>query len=380
MWDRVRRLVDSDSTGERFILAGRAAPVGTHLHSGAGRTIRFRMRPLSIAERSLATPTVRLRDRLSADTPDIQGSSDVDLRHYVREIVASGFPQPRQMSDCARGVWLDDYIERVITHDFAEQGHRIRRPELLRGWLRGYASATASATTFAKIGASLDPGEPTGPTQKTSIAYRDVLSSLYLLDQVDAWSPSQKLLSRTALAPKHFLGDPALAARLLNLTEVKLMSAVQPAINNGDRSRLGDFFEALVCLSLQTYAQANDAHVSQFRDHDGRHEIDFIVHRGHAQAVGVEVKLKYAINDHDVRHLIWLKESLPQPNSRPRRHQHRRPRISSTGWRRGHPPRVAHRLRHAPWRGSELVQWLLARYSRGPPARGTSTATDLRLI
>ncbi|UKA64927.1 AAA family ATPase [Arthrobacter sp. FW306-04-A] len=35
VWDRVRRLVDSDSTGERFILAGSAAPVGTRLHSGA---------------------------------------------------------------------------------------------------------------------------------------------------------------------------------------------------------------------------------------------------------------------------------------------------------------------------------------------------------
>ena len=144
------------------------------------------MRPLSITERNLAVPTVRVRDLLSADVPDIHGSSDVELRDYVREIVTSGFPQPRQMSDRARGVWLDDYIERVITHDFTEQGHRIRRPELLRGWLRGYAAATASATTFAKIGASLDPGEPTGPTKKTSIAYRDILSSLYLLDQVDA--------------------------------------------------------------------------------------------------------------------------------------------------------------------------------------------------
>lgn len=311
VWDRVRRFVDSDSTGERFILAGSAAPVGANLHSGAGRIIRFRMRPLSIAERNLVVPTVRLRDLLGADGSEVHGSSEVELRDYVREIVASGFPQPRQMSDRARRVWLDDYIERVITHDFTEQGHRIRQPELLRGWLRGYAAATASATTFSKIGASLDPGEPTGPTKKTSIAYRDILSSLYLLDQVDAWSPSKRILSRASLAPKHFLADPALSARLLNLNEAKLMSATHPAINSGDRTRLGDFFEALVALSLQTYAEANDAQVSHFRDHDGRREIDFVVHRGDAEAVGIEVKLKPTVTDHDVRHLLWLKKSLP---------------------------------------------------------------------
>ena len=60
-------------------------------------------------------------------------------------------------------------------------------------------------------------------------------------------------------------------------------------MNNGDRTRLGDFFEALVGLSLQTYAAANDAQLSHFRDHDGQREVDFIIHRGDGEAVGVEV-------------------------------------------------------------------------------------------
>ncbi|MGV8883936.1 MAG: ATP-binding protein [Rhodoglobus sp.] len=318
VWDRVRRLVDGDPAGGQFILAGSAAPVGANIHSGAGRIIRFRMRPLSVAERGIAPATVSLRELFAvADSTTlavIQGESPVELREYVREILSSGFPQARAMSDRARGVWLADYIERVITHDFAEQGYRVRRPELLRGWLRGYAAATASSTSFTKLGASLDPGEPAGsvgPTRATSLAYRDVLNSLYLLDQVDAWEPGQQLSSKPAKAPKHFLADPALAARLLNLNEAKLLSATAPATNNRDRTLLGDFFEGLVALSLHTYAQANDAQISHFRDRDGRHEIDFIIHRGHAEAIGVEVKLKASITDHDVRHLLWLKESLP---------------------------------------------------------------------
>lgn len=311
LWDRVRRLVDRDPTGGRFILAGSAAPVGVSAHSGAGRIIGFRMRPLSVAERQLESPTVRVGDLLSGSAPEVHGESEVRLRDYVHEIVASGFPQARQLSDRARRVWLDDYVERVITHDFTEQGHRIRQPELLRGWLRGYARAIASATTFTKIAASLDPGEPIGPAKTTSIAYRDVLSSLYLLDQVEAWSFSRQLHSRASLAPKHFLADPAISTRLLDLNEAKLLSATGRATNNGDRTRLGDFFEGLVALSLHTYAEANDAHLSHFRDHDGRHEIDFVIHRGDAEAVGIEVKLKASITDHDVRHLLWLKQMVP---------------------------------------------------------------------
>ena len=42
-----------------------------------------------MAERNLPTLTVRVRDLLSPGTPDVEGSSDVDIRAYVREIVLS---------------------------------------------------------------------------------------------------------------------------------------------------------------------------------------------------------------------------------------------------------------------------------------------------
>lgn len=311
IWDRVRRAVDEDRSGARFILAGSALANDINLHSGAGRIIEFRMRPLSMAERALTTPTVRVADLFDGEgKAPIHGESPVTLQDYTNEIIRSGFPYARELPDRARRRWLDTYIDRVITHDFAEQGHRVRQPELLRGWLRGYAAATASSTAFSKIGADLEPGARAIPSRPTSIRFRDVLTSLFMLDQVDAWSEGKRIHARFSQAPKHFLADPALAARLLNLNEEKLLSATQPALNSADRTRLGDFFEALVALSLRTYAAANDAHLSHFRDHDGQREVDFVIHRGHAEAIGFEVKLKPSINDHDVRHLLWLKGRL----------------------------------------------------------------------
>ena len=48
VWDRVRRAVDDDPTGGRFLLAGSAgvAP-GARVHSGAGRIVSLTMRPVT---------------------------------------------------------------------------------------------------------------------------------------------------------------------------------------------------------------------------------------------------------------------------------------------------------------------------------------------
>ena len=63
-WDLVRRAVDDDPTGSRFLLTGSAAPADAPTHPGAGRIITVRMRPMSLAERGLDTPTVGLSELL----------------------------------------------------------------------------------------------------------------------------------------------------------------------------------------------------------------------------------------------------------------------------------------------------------------------------
>jgi hypothetical protein len=51
VWDRVRRAVDADPSPGRFLLTGSSSAVRRGSHSGAGRIVSLRMRPLSLAER-----------------------------------------------------------------------------------------------------------------------------------------------------------------------------------------------------------------------------------------------------------------------------------------------------------------------------------------
>ena len=52
-WDLVRRAVDADRTPGRFLLTGSASEHATSLHSGAGRIVSLRMRPMTLVERGV---------------------------------------------------------------------------------------------------------------------------------------------------------------------------------------------------------------------------------------------------------------------------------------------------------------------------------------
>jgi uncharacterized protein len=136
-WDLVRRSVDENRTGGRFLLTGSATPTTPPTHSGAARIVRLRLRPLSLAERGLIDrPTVSLRDFLGGAKPAISGTATMELAHYAEEILASGFPAIRGFAGRARMLQLDSYLARIVDSDMDEAGVKVRRPALLKG-LRG---------------------------------------------------------------------------------------------------------------------------------------------------------------------------------------------------------------------------------------------------
>lgn len=58
VWDEVRHAVDAGAAPGTFLLAGSTFPAEAPRHSGAGRIVTLRMRPLSLSERQLVEPTV----------------------------------------------------------------------------------------------------------------------------------------------------------------------------------------------------------------------------------------------------------------------------------------------------------------------------------
>lgn len=311
VWDVVRRAVDADPSGGQFLLTGSASPAqDATAHSGAGRIGRLRMRPMTLAERGLVGPTVSLAALLSGRRPALEGTCGLGLADYAEQIVASGFPALRPLSARARRFQLDSYLRNAVDRDVPEQGLAVRKPESMLAWLRAYAAATATTASYSQILDAATPGQADKPARSTSIAYRDVLTSLWLIDPVPAWTPSGNLLTRLGQAPKHHLADPALAARLLGLGLDALLDGDGAPVGPQAGTMLGHLYESLATLCVRVPAQAAEADVAHLRTRNGDHEIDLVVVRDDGRVLAIEIKLATTITDQDTKHLQWLAERL----------------------------------------------------------------------
>lgn len=311
IWDLVRRAVDDGAMPANFLLAGSASPDGTGAHSGAGRIPMVRVRPLALSERLRTGGSVSLGRLLEGGRPPLEGETSLSLEAYTDEILASGLPGLRRYSGRALRTQLDGYLGRVIDRDLPELGRQVRNPAGLRRWMRAYAAASSTTTTFEKIRAAAAGSKGEVLSRKGAGPYRDALERLWILDPVPGWSPSRSHLSRLATSEKHQLADPALAARLVGATKAALLEGESfgPKIPR-DGTFLGALFESLATLSVRVYAQAAEADVKHLRTYSGDHEVDLIVQRADERVVAIEVKLTTAPSDDDLRHLHWLRRTI----------------------------------------------------------------------
>lgn len=304
IWDVVRRAVDA-RTPHTYLLTGSATPRdGVDTHSGAARIVSLRLRPLSLSERHGTTPSVLISDLFDPEVT-ISGTTTTGLPDYAREICASGLPDITGLSQRARRYALDGYLRSIIDRDVPEQGLLLRKPATLRAWMAAYAAASSTTTEYVKILDAATSGESDKPAKSTTRVYRDVLEKIWILDPVPAWSPSGSPLSRLVQTPKHQLADPALAAALLSTTEENLLSGTP-----GAAELFGNLLESLATLTVRSAGAAAEAHTSHLRTRGGEHEVDLILERFDGSVIAFEVKLARTVDDHDVRHLHWLGETI----------------------------------------------------------------------
>lgn len=309
VWDAVKRAVDARAPAGSFLMTGSSPASGTPGHSGAGRIVDLRMRPLTLPERGMSRPAVSLWELLSSGgRRPISGTCSLNLVNYTDAILASGFPGMQGLAGRALRSQLSGYLARIVDRDIVESGLSVRRPASVRAWLRAYAAATSSTASWERIRDAATSGSDDKPAKTTTIPYIETLTSLRILDEMEAWIPGHNYLSRLNTRPKHHLADPALAAALLGVDSQALLRGNSGPIP-GNGILLGALFESLSALTVRVFAQAAEASVYHLRTWEQK-EVDMIVERSDARILAVEVKLSASVDDHDVRQLCWLRKRI----------------------------------------------------------------------
>ena len=112
-------------------------------------------------------------------------------------------------------------------------------------------------------------------------SYVDVLEQLFVIHDIDAWTP--QIRSKTAIrsAKKHIFVDPSIGLAALG---------VSPDYFNNDLDLFGHVFENLVLRDLIVYANAHDARILHYTDDTGL-EADAVYQMADGRYALIEIKV-----------------------------------------------------------------------------------------
>ncbi len=300
IWDAVRYTVDLDGEKGSYILCGSSSvDKGALMHSGAGRIIDVRMRPMSLYESKDSSGVTSLKNMFEGTFAASNGES-ASLEKLAWLIVRGGWPGNLEKEEPAVRIESIDYIQKACGVDAQRMDGRKRD---MSGLLRTFRSLARNESTLAtknRIASDILESESERIDDNTVADYMDVFDRLFLRDDQPAFNPHRRSSARVGKSPKRHFVDPSLAAAALNLGTGDLVS---------DLKTMGLLFESLCERDLRIYAGTMDGALYHYRDHDGK-EIDAVVEVPGKGWGAFEIKLGQGAVDSAAENLLRIKHSM----------------------------------------------------------------------
>ena len=295
----VKRLVDTEQTPGRFLLAGSTdfLSVPTISESLAGRARLMRLTPLSQAEMggAAAPPIERWLNQAGQKNPlRRRGTAPPPARHeYARLMCTGGYPEVLRLQSELRSGWFESYVETVVERDIAALAD-IRRVTALEPLLRWTAAQTSQELNLAAASRRL------AISQSTVVSYLDWLRTVFLIHELPAWS--RNLSARAIRRPKLHIADTGLAAHLLGIGPDALLAPMSQT--------LGPLAESFVVSEIARQATSASTRISLWHYRDARREVDVILERPDGSVFAIEVKASSSPSPRAADHLHWLRDRL----------------------------------------------------------------------
>lgn len=306
IWDAVRHAVDERQAKGQFILTGSTVADDSEImHSGTGRISRMQMAPMSLFESGESNGSVSLTRLFDNSEYDIDGmQSQLGVEDLIFAACRGGWPSSLDVtSEKARLMIARDYVKIICSSDISRLDGVRRNPTLamliLRSYARNVCTLAKKSSMLADVNAEMEDVSMT-----TFDDYIGAFERLFVIEDIEAWSPSIRSRTSIRTGKKRCFSDPSIAVAALGAT---------PSSLELDMRTFGFIFEALCFRDLKAYSQAMGGRLSYYHDRYGL-EADAVLHLDDGRYALVECKLGSREIDDGAAHLLEIKRLINEKN------------------------------------------------------------------
>ena len=329
LWGTIRKDVDDSGKKGQYILTGSSSKNIDPPHTGTLRISQLNMYPMSLWESEESNGSVSLKELFERPESFDGCKSDLSIDDIIYSICRGGWPGVFTITkrdarlQLARDVFRQTYSVDISHIDGVRRNERWAQG-VLQSYARNICTTATTKTIYGDVKANHDIGE------STFYEYINALENLFIIDDIDAWSPAIRSRTTIQSSQKRNLLDPSIAVAAMGLS---------PEYFNRDFQTLGFLFESLCIRDLKIYSSAFDGRMSYYRDRYGL-EADGVLHLSDGRYALIEFKLGESGIDEGARHLCEIERLVRELNNKERQNRLRLPDLklvvtaSQYGYRR----------------------------------------------
>jgi uncharacterized protein len=289
----IKVAVDTDPRPGRFLLTGSAQILALRQLPDAlpGRMEIVELWPFSQGEIDRSPDA--FVDAAFAHGPVLSATSALRKRDYLERAARGGYPEAVRRSPRRRAAFFDSYLTNLIERDVKELAVIERRSDLRRllALLAGRSGGLLVPATLAA---------ESGIPRTTLNRYLELLTAVFLIKQIPAWSASQT--QRAVGTPKLAFTDTGIACHLLGQDATRLGEPDGAA---------GPIIETFVLMELarQLTWSSERARLHHYRTKD-KVEVDAVLETPDGRVLAIEVKAGATVRTEDLAGLRHLAQRL----------------------------------------------------------------------
>ncbi len=302
IWDAVRTSVDNLEGDGLYILTGSTViDESKIMHSGTGRFNRILMRPMSLYESKESNGKIKLLDLFNNPEMDIDGiESNLSLKELIFAACRGGWPESLNKKTTKAQLFIvENYLENICEVDVSAIDNIQRDSRKIKQFLKSYARNISTLASNKTIIKDIKENFPEF-TVNTFNTYLNILSRLFVIDEVNAWNPNIRSASAMRSSSKREFIDPSIAVAALNLEPEGLLF---------DLNTFAFIFETLCIRDLSIYTYEDGGTVSYYHDKYGL-EADCVIHLKNGDYALIEFKLGRDKIDYGAKNLLKLKKLI----------------------------------------------------------------------